>query len=74
MALGVTWEILEFLARELARLFGVQAVLVQYGLSDTLVDLLFNTAGAVLVALFGTEMFSSVVDSLVDRFEQRRAH
>jgi hypothetical protein len=74
MAIGVTWEILEFLAREIARFFGVQAVLVQYGLDDTLVDLLFNTVGAVLVALFGTNMFSSVVDSLVDRFEERRAH
>jgi hypothetical protein len=74
MALGVTWEILEFLAREVAHLLGVQAVLVQYGLGDTLVDLMFNTAGAILVALFGTDMFSSVVESLVDRFEQRRAH
>lgn len=56
---------LEFFARLAAAFFGVEAVLVQYGLEDTV--------GAVLVGLFGTETLSGAVDAVYDRIRTRRA-
>jgi hypothetical protein len=73
LAFGVFWEVLEFFARLAAAFFGVEAVLVQYGLEDTVVDLVFDTVGAVLVALFGTETLSGAVDAVYDRIRARRA-
>jgi hypothetical protein len=68
LALGVLWEVLEFLARLGAAAIDVEAVLVQYGLEDTILDLVFDTVGAVLVALFGTPRLSGTVDSIRERF------
>ena len=67
LALGVLWEVIEFLARIAAAAVGVEAVLVQYGLEDTVLDLVFDTVGAILVALFGTERLSELVDAVHDR-------
>lgn len=72
LAVGVLWEVLEFFTRLAADFFGVDAVLVQYGLSDTIVDLVFDTVGALIVALFGTETLSGVVDALHQRLEDAR--
>ncbi|WP_089809014.1 hypothetical protein [Halogeometricum rufum] len=72
LALGVVWEVLEFFARLAADYLGVEAILVQYGLADTITDLVFDTVGAVLVALFGTETLSGLVDSLHQRLEEAR--
>jgi hypothetical protein len=72
LAVGVFWEVLEFFARLAAERFGFDAVLIQYGLEDTIVDLLFDTVGAILVALFGTETLSNVVANLHERFEEAR--
>ena len=68
LALGVFWEVLEFAARLGASAVGAEAVLVQYGLEDTILDLVFDTVGAVLVALFGTRRLSALVTELHDRF------
>jgi hypothetical protein len=72
LAFGVVWEVLEFFARLAADYAGVEAVLVQYGLDDTIVDLVFDTVGAVLVALFGTERLASLVESFHERLEAAR--
>lgn len=69
LAFGVLWEVLEFAARLAADAAGVEPVLVQYGLDDTLVDLVFDAVGAVLVGLFGTARLTGVVDALVERLE-----
>jgi len=69
MAFGVAWEVIEFVARTLADSFGWGPFLVQYGLEDTILDLIFDLFGAILVAGFGTPAFHHVVDSLVERFE-----
>jgi hypothetical protein len=61
LALGVFWEVLEFVARLAAGAAGIDAVLVQYGLEDTILDLVFDTLGALLVALFGTRRLSGLV-------------
>lgn len=72
LSLGVLWELLEFGARQLAEASGVEPVLVQYSLEDTVVDLIFDMVGAVLVALFGGRELSPIIDSLVDRLERAR--
>ncbi|KAB1193107.1 hypothetical protein GJR96_06485 [Haloferax sp. MBLA0076] len=72
LAVGVFWEVLEFGARLAAEAAGTEAILVQYGLDDTLVDLIFDSVGAVLVALFGTATLSDTIESLTERLEQTR--
>jgi hypothetical protein len=67
LASGVLWEVLEFVARMSARSVGMKPVLIQYGLDDTVVDLIFDAAGAVLVALFGTSLLSQTVEALLAR-------
>jgi len=67
LAFGVVWEILEFGADGLATILGMDAVLSQYGLRDSVLDLAFNTAGAILVALWGTRYFDGVSDFLSRR-------
>lgn len=51
VALGVLWEVLEFVGREVALAFGHGPVLVQYGLGDTMLDLVFDGVGAVVAAV-----------------------
>lgn len=70
LAAGVIWEVLEFTARASAGLIGVKPVLIQYGLSDTIVDLIFDAAGAVLVALFGTTLLAETVETLLARLSR----
>jgi uncharacterized membrane protein YjdF len=50
MAFGVFWEILEFALGLASQVLGGEAVLAQYGLDDTIQDLVFNQLGAILVA------------------------
>ncbi|MWG34359.1 hypothetical protein [Halomarina oriensis] len=69
VGLGVFWEVLEFAARELADVVGADPVLVQYGLEDTIVDLVFDMVGAVLLALFGTNELSDLVEDLTERYD-----
>lgn len=73
LAAGVLWEVLEFLARELAITFGFEPVLVQYGLRDTLVDLVFDTVGALVFAAFGTGRFEDLTDRVAAWLERRTA-
>ncbi|WP_254546117.1 hypothetical protein [Halomarina pelagica] len=72
VALGVFWEVLEFLAREVGTLTGYDPVLYQYGVEDTVVDLLFDTLGALIVALFGSRAVSSLAATLSHRLERLR--
>jgi hypothetical protein len=73
MALGVLWEVLEFGARAVTDTVGVEAVLIQFSVEDTIVDLVFDFVGAVLVALFGTPRLQSLVTSLTDRLDRAGA-
>ncbi|MFB6179368.1 MAG: hypothetical protein ABEI77_06560 [Halorientalis sp.] len=56
-AIGVCWEIAEFSVELIATLTGSQALLTQYGLSDVVLDILFDALGAVVVAALGTQYF-----------------
>lgn len=69
MAFGVFWELIEFYIAVGAELVGVPQVLTQYGLDDTVLDLVYNTIGGLLVAIFGTTYLTGISDQLRSRFE-----
>ena len=69
MAFGVVWELFEFGLDVLAAQTGVDMPLAQHGIDDTIGDLLFNTAGAVVVAVFGQAYLSGAVETLLETFE-----
>jgi hypothetical protein len=71
VAFGVLWEVLEFAVGGLAAVFGGDAVLTQYGLEDTLLDLVFDIVGGVLVAIWGTAYLGDVVGALVRHLDRR---
>jgi hypothetical protein len=73
LAYGVAWEILEFGIALAADALGTGTVLTQYGLVDTLMDLLFNTLGALIVALWGTAYLNDLSGYVRERFDQRVA-
>jgi hypothetical protein len=64
LAVGVGWEILEFASSGLATVVGGEAVLAQYGTTDIVNDLVFNTVGAVLVAVWASSHFEGVAERL----------
>lgn len=63
LAFGVLWEVLEFAVSRLAFLIGGKPVLVQYGIEDTLLDLVFDVVGGVAVATRGTELLDDVLQT-----------
>lgn len=67
LAAGVVWEILEFASGGIASITGVRAPLAVMGIDDIVTDLIFNTVGAVIVALWGT----GYVDGFVTFFRRR---
>ncbi|WP_436924659.1 hypothetical protein [Halosimplex amylolyticum] len=73
LAYGVFWEIIEFALAEGAALMGTGTVLTQYGLTDSLMDLVFNTLGAVVVSIWGTAHLNGVSNYIEDRLGRRAA-
>jgi len=65
LAVGLWWELLELVARELGEQFDVEPVLVHYGWRDTLVDLLVDVLGAVVVVAVDLRVFVPVVESVL---------
>lgn len=49
MAVGVAWELVELVAREVGDRLDVDPVLVYYGRRDTVLDLVFDLVGALVV-------------------------
>jgi hypothetical protein len=70
LALGVLWEVLEFVGRRIAIATGNEPVLVQYGLEDSMLDLVFDAVGAVLFSLVGTRQYEAVVESVLERLRE----
>ncbi|WP_254522675.1 hypothetical protein [Natrinema caseinilyticum] len=70
LAFGVLWELLEFAIDESARRLGFQAVVAQYGLNDTIVDLLFDGAGAVVAAIWGALYLTDLSRRIANRLER----
>jgi hypothetical protein len=73
LAFGVFWEVLEFALGGLGSLLGGGSILTQYGLSDTMLDLLFNALGGLIVAIWGGAYLSDVTGALRERLDRRRA-
>lgn len=71
LAAGVVWEILEFAIDQSAIVLDLDAVLAQHGIDDTIVDLVFNVVGAVIVTLWGTAYLTDVSDSISERLDRR---
>ncbi len=69
LAFGVFWEVLEFAIATISPSLGLGTVLTQYGLEDTMLDLVFDTVGAIIVALWGTSHLNELVGSITTRLE-----
>lgn len=64
LAFGVIWELFEFGLDIAAASTGIQMPLSQHGLDDTIRDLLFNSIGAIGVAVFGQAYLSGVAETV----------
>jgi hypothetical protein len=73
VAFGVLWEVIEFAVGGVGALLGGGSILTQYGLDDTLLDLVFDIVGGVVVALWGTAYLGDVVGALTRRLDRRTA-
>ncbi|WP_117363545.1 hypothetical protein [Natrarchaeobaculum sulfurireducens] len=71
LAIGVIWEILEFIVDQGALALGMEPVLAQHGIDDTIVDMIFNVVGALLVATWGTLYLVELSEALAALLEDR---
>lgn len=69
LAFGVGWEVLEFAINRIAALIGAPPALTQYGVRDTMLDLVFDSAGAIIVAVWGTAHLVDVSEAIRQRLE-----
>lgn len=73
LSFGVLWELFEFGLDVVADETGMTMPLAQKGLDDTVRDLMFNSLGALLIAVFGQAHLAGVAESLRDRLAERNA-
>ncbi|MFC4407533.1 hypothetical protein [Haloarchaeobius iranensis] len=69
MAFGVVWELVEFGIGIATAALGSGGFLIQFGVDDTMRDLVFNTAGGLVVAVWGQAYLSDVVGAVRNRLE-----
>ncbi|WP_181686391.1 hypothetical protein [Halorhabdus salina] len=65
LLVGVLWEGLELLARDVGDRLDVEPVLVHYGWLDTALDLVFDVVGAVLVVALDVRVFVPLSEALL---------
>lgn len=73
MAGGVVWELLEHGGREVARSLDMAPILNIYGIEDTIMDLLFDGLGGLVVALLGGPYLEGTTARLSARLGRDRA-
>ncbi|WP_276278940.1 hypothetical protein [Halorussus caseinilyticus] len=56
---GLLWELLEYAIHAVSRRLGIEPILVTYSRKDTLLDLVFNMVGALLVLAFGDRLLGN---------------
>lgn len=61
-AIGVFWELIELVAREVGDRFDIEPVLIHYGWHDTVVDLGFDVVGALLVIGADLRIFVPIME------------
>jgi hypothetical protein len=71
LAFGVLWEVIEFGLGAAARAMGNTALLTQHGLEDSMLDLIFDSIGAVVVAVWGTAHLTDVSGYVAGRLDAR---
>lgn len=64
LAFGVIWELFEYWLDVIATATGLTMPLAQHGLDDTIRDLMFNSAGAIVVAVFGQAHLLHVAETM----------
>jgi hypothetical protein len=69
MAFGVVWELLEFGIGVVTASLGSGGFLIQFGVDDTMLDLLFNTAGGFLVAVWGQAYLTDVAGTVREKLD-----
>ena len=69
LAMSVIWEILEFFVDQGAIRLDMEPILAQHGIDDTIVDMIFNVIGSVIVAVWGTVYLTEVSESLATTLE-----
>lgn len=71
LAFGVFWELIEFAISGISQVLGMDTVLTQYGLEDSMKDLVFNTAGGMIVAAFGEIYLSGTIKEFTGFIERK---
>lgn len=71
LAFGVLWELLEFAIGIVADVAGLPSVLTQYGVYDTLWDIVYNSVGGVIVAIWGGVYLTDISSAISDRLAER---
>jgi hypothetical protein len=64
LAFGVVWELFEFGLDLTAETTGLTMPLAQHGLDDTVLDLMYNSVGGLVVAAFGQVRFTGVAEKV----------
>ncbi|CAM2896281.1 hypothetical protein HASA104033_07205 [Halobacterium salinarum] len=72
LAFGVVWELLEFGLDELATATGLAMPLAQHGLADTMHDFMYNSLGALVVAVFGQAHLTGVAEVVAAWWRSRQ--
>jgi hypothetical protein len=73
-AFGVIWELLEFAIAEVAGALGSETTgFTQHGLDDTLMDLVYDALGGVVVAIWGTAYLTDVSDAIWRRMADQES-
>jgi len=62
VAVGVFWELVELVARNVGERFDIDPVLVHYGWRDTVLDLGFDVFGALVVVLSDLTIFVPILE------------
>jgi uncharacterized membrane protein YjdF len=70
MAFGVAWEVLEFAIALIADVMGTGTVLTQYGLDDTMKDLIFDLIGGSVVAILGEAHLSGFANEISEKLDE----
>lgn len=65
-AIGVFWELLELVARDLGERYGIEPILVHYGTLDTAIDLVFDVVGVALVLALDLRIFVPITSQFHD--------
>jgi hypothetical protein len=61
LGVGALWEAMEYVIHGVSRRVGLEPLLIPYGREDTLLDLVFDLLGALLVLAFGDRLLPNLV-------------